>query len=631
MPDRDGLNPFLTGKNAYLTARCAEVISQGDSMGGRKHITWLVPGVVALLSGGLAVVHAPVASAATPPTLKLKILLIGEGSGDVTTTAWRAALDSEGVPYTLVTASGSAGSETISLPTLSSGTTGNYNGVVIADSPGDYASGALLPLYSYESAFAVRQVDGYMYPSPSLGVTETTGGPLDGTTGTLTSAGLAAFPELKGPVPFDIGTYGYGAAVSNGAPYTPFITDSAGDAMAGVYQHPTGASDPQAGVSELALNFDYNSNQTQWLLLAPGLINWVTQDTHLGLYRNYFGQDIDDTFIADNEWSSQYQCTPAATDPPDYTCPPGKQGVAPGSGPGVPSDVQMSAADVAYVTNWEQQTGIKLSLAFNAIGACTADTSADESNANCTGSHTDGSTTYTDPGQVVDPSYPNDAGLVNALLASQSDFSWITHTWSHLFLGCMLWRPQDLTTVSASGSGGTFSPGSYTYQVTAATAYGESEPSSSRTVTVGSGGSVTLTWPEAVNGAGTDGTSGPSLAQEEASHTGGTGFWGYNVYRLDPGSSTFGLVGQVAENPSPNVATTYSFTDTGRRAGEQPNSSPGFPTATNPGIDCGPGTSSWLPARSTQPDSSIDPEIGLDQAFAAANGLTSYTRSEEHT
>ena len=51
---------------------------------------------------------------------------------------------------------------------------------------------------------------------------------------------------------------------------------------------------PQAGVSELALNFDYNTSQTQWLLLAPGLIN----NTHLGLYRNYFGQDIDDVFIA---------------------------------------------------------------------------------------------------------------------------------------------------------------------------------------------------------------------------------------------------------------------------------------------------------------------------------------------
>ena len=48
---------------------------------------------------------------------------------------------------------------------------------------------------------------------------------------------------------------------------------------------------------------------------GPGLINWVTQDTHLGLYRNYFGQDIDDLFIADNEWSSQFQCTPGGHRP----------------------------------------------------------------------------------------------------------------------------------------------------------------------------------------------------------------------------------------------------------------------------------------------------------------------------
>ena len=72
--------------------------------------------------------------------------------------------------------------------------------------------------------------------------------------------------------------------MDSGAPYTPFITDSAGHTLAGVYQHPS--TDAQAGVSELALNFDYNASQLQWLLLAPGLINWVTQDTHLGLYRN---------------------------------------------------------------------------------------------------------------------------------------------------------------------------------------------------------------------------------------------------------------------------------------------------------------------------------------------------------
>ena len=80
-----------------------------------------------------------------------------------------------------------------------------------------------------------------------------------------------------------------------------------------MYVHPTNNGDPQGGVSELSLYFDYNANQLQWMLLSPGLINWVTQNTHLGLYRNYFGQDIDDLFLADNEWSRQYQCTPAAT------------------------------------------------------------------------------------------------------------------------------------------------------------------------------------------------------------------------------------------------------------------------------------------------------------------------------
>jgi hypothetical protein len=585
---------------------------------------WLAACLVTVLgASGLAATGVTAAAAATPPTLNLKILLVGDGSADVTTAAWEAALKSEGVAYDEVTATGAYGSETVTLPALSSGTTGNYNGVVIADSPASFAAGQLSALDTYESAFGVRQVDGYTYPGAALGVTEATGGALDGTTGTLTTAGLAAFPELKGPIPFDTGTYGYTATVNAGAPYTPFLTNSAGNTLAGVYQHPS--TDPQAGVSELALNFDYNASQEQWLLLAPGLINWVTNNTHLGLYRNYFGQDIDDNFIADNEWSSQFQCTPAATDPPDYTCPTADQGVAAGSGPGIPADEQMSAADVAYVVAWEKQTGITLNMAFNAIGACTAPSAADESSANCTGSVTDGSTTYTDPGQVIDSGDPNDAGLVNALLADQSDFNWITHTWSHLFLGCTVWQPQTLTSVTASGSGGTFTAGAYSYEITAATAYGESEPSTAQSVTVGANGSVALTWPEATNGTGTDGTPGPTLAQEEANHTGGTGFWGYNVYREDPGSTTYGLVGQVPENTAATSSTTYSYTDTGTAPGAAPDSGPDFPTATNPGIDCSSAAGSWLPASSTSPDSSIDQEIGLDQAFAKANGLTNFT------
>ena len=141
-----------------------------------------------------------------------------------------------------------------------------------------------------------------MYPDPNLGATEASGGALDGTTGTLTAAGLAAFPALAGPIPFATGTYGYGATVDAGAPYTSLLANSAGQALAGVYQHPS--TDPQAGVAELSLYFDYNAAQLQWLLLAPGLINWVTQGTHLGLDRNYVEMDIDDTFTPDNAWST---------------------------------------------------------------------------------------------------------------------------------------------------------------------------------------------------------------------------------------------------------------------------------------------------------------------------------------
>jgi hypothetical protein len=518
------------------------------------------------------------------------------------------------------------------LPALTTGTAGNFNGVVIAGSPSAFAAGQLTALDSYESTDLIRQIDGYGYPSPLLGQTDASSGDISGTTGTVTAAGLVAMPQLKGTIPFDTGTWGYGATVDAGAPFTPWITSSAGQVLAGVYQHPSG--DPQAGVSELALNFDYGSSFLQWLLLAPALINWVTQDTHLGLYRNYFGQDIDDNFIADNEWSSTYQCTPAATDPTDYTCPAGVAGTISDT----PPNEQMSAADVDYVVAWEQQTGIKLNLAFNAVGACTAPAANEESTANCGGSITDNGTTYTDPGQVVDATtsdgFTNDSGLIDELLKYKADFNWVIHTWSHEFLGCTNFQPQAVNSVTANATGGSFAAGTYSYEITAATAYGESEPSVPQSVTVAANGSVTLSWPDATNGAGTVGSVsagllGPTLAQEEAIHTGGTGFWGYNIYRATGTTTTatnYGLVGQVAEN---GTQPTYTWTDTGATIpGGAPSSSDTNPTATNPGIDCSSAANSWDPASDAgTTDASIDTEIAWDQAWAAANDLPNYSPS----
>ena len=177
---------------------------------------------------------------------------------------------------------------------------GNFNAVVIADSPAAYAAGQLTALDAYEASFGVRQIDGYT--APYLGITLASSGALDGTTGTLTAAGLAALPELAGPIPFATGTNGYWSTVVSGAPFTPWLDNAAGQVLAGVYQHP--ATDAQANVAELELGFDYNATMLQWELLAPGLINWVTQDSHLGIDRHYVEMDIDDTFTPDNAWST---------------------------------------------------------------------------------------------------------------------------------------------------------------------------------------------------------------------------------------------------------------------------------------------------------------------------------------
>jgi hypothetical protein len=180
-------------------------------------------------------------------SLNLKVLLIGSGASDPTTAAWAAAMTSEGVAYTEVDTTGSAPSETVALPALTTGTVGNFDGVVIADSPTGFAAGQLSALDTYESSFGVRQIDGYTYPDPALGVTEASAVALDGTTANLTAAGLAALPGLAGSVFFSTGTYGYPSTVTAGAPFTPWLENASGQVLAGVYLHPS--TDPQANVS----------------------------------------------------------------------------------------------------------------------------------------------------------------------------------------------------------------------------------------------------------------------------------------------------------------------------------------------------------------------------------------------
>ena len=545
-------------------------------------------------AGAAAPLAASPAVAATSQQLDLKVLLVGGvggGASDPTTAAWESALSTEGVPYTEVDGAGAAGSETVALPALSGGSQGYYNGVVIADSPADFAAGQLTALDAYESSFGVRQIDGYSYPNPALGLTDSSAGALDGTSAQLTPAGLLALPELKGTVPFGTGSYGYPATATAGAPVTPWLENSAGGILAAVYQHPS--TDAQAGVAELSLGFDYNAAQIQWLLLAPGLVNWVTGGLHLGEYRNYVEMDIDDTFTPDDAWDT-------TTHTIDYAD---------------ADALRMQAADVDYAAKWSQANDFRMEQLFNGGGS--VEYQADNSG--------------TDPVlaefQKTDPT----TGKPYA-----DDFGWLSHTYDtpYLDVGCATqnyieaelnentsWAaaapgstpgtgglgltestdsgqalgyenpqvfvpgnhsgfadlvpgnpatvdPPDLDEADAASGGGTLAAGSYEYavtdQFTDSSSAGQSAAYVTAPITVGSGGSV-------------------DLQMEAICHASD-----YLIYREVAGSNNWSLIDTMStpasatlpDNSSGDPASTadvtgggeqeLSYTDTGAAGTPQP-------------------------------------------------------------
>ena len=83
----------------------------------------------------------------------------------------------------MATATGTYGAETVTLPALTTGAVGNFNGVVFADSPSAFAAGQLTALDSYEST--VRGAPDRRLHVPVAGprADRRHGGALDGTTG----------------------------------------------------------------------------------------------------------------------------------------------------------------------------------------------------------------------------------------------------------------------------------------------------------------------------------------------------------------------------------------------------------------------------------------------------------------
>jgi hypothetical protein len=363
---------------------------------------------------------APPAAAATAPRVNLGVLVVTDGNP--WTEAIRQQLNSDGVPTTVINLNDS-GRPTITSSylsgTLANGTpVGNFQGVVLPnDAPSGLSSAEESALASYETAFSVRQVDAYLYPTGNVGTNPPSyAGPLDGTAATVTAAAkTAGFGYLKGSYNFQ-GTaggatsYGYLATpLPNTATttFTPFLTEtipgtSTTGTLAGVYSN--------SGREQLEISFGYNYYQLQYRYLAHGITDWLTRGVHLGYWRNYLTVDSDDEFNADAEWSQVGHCTPN-----DTACPPGTPATTPS---------RLTPADVTYAVNWEQQHTFTMELLYNGGASARFQVNG------------------------VDP-------LLTAFKPVASKFWWVNHTFTHQWLGCI----QDFTVTPwkcvTDGSGNT--------------------------------------------------------------------------------------------------------------------------------------------------------------------------------
>lgn len=339
----------------------------------------------------LAVSLAPAVSlAALLPTdrVDLRVLLLSADGSEPSLAAWQAALAREGVPYDTIVATSA---EPITAETLAKAPDhARYQAVVLATG-GLYQCGAQgcfsaldiaewQALDAFQARFGIRRVTAYAYPTPEYGLAYPFhSGDLAGTTPSLTAAGKVAFPELKGPVPIDVGSWGYYAEPA-GAAFTTLVAGPAGPggaaaAIAGVHARPD-------GFEELVVTVATNPYQLHAMLLSHGLVRWATRGVRLGYWRNYFNIHIDDVFLPDDRWDMVANTTHED------------------DGATLPK-IRMVAADVDRALAWQAKTGLQLDMVFNGAGSQEA--------IEATG---------------ADP-------LTARFLKYRNEFYWINHTWSH--------------------------------------------------------------------------------------------------------------------------------------------------------------------------------------------------------
>ncbi|HEV7751545.1 MAG TPA: hypothetical protein VGO71_08380, partial [Baekduia sp.] len=380
--------------------------------------------VLLLAVAALAALAVPVVLAATPnrilPTQRLdaKVLLLSADGTEPGFDAWKAQLTREGVPFDAVASYNTAGAKTSTLTDAQLADYGDnhakYDAVILATgdlghqvtNPGTPATTSFISaltdaewaaLAKFERTFGVRQLSDYTAPSPAHGLlTVAAGASQDGKTGTLTAAGQAAFPYLKGPIPIpndDPSLTSSEAFGSAGTPTDPanwqsLVSSPDGGSYLGIFTH------PDDGREEMVMTVASNQYQSHAQLLRHGMLNWVTRGVFLGYQRNYLELQVDDLFLGDDAW-----------DPATHTT---------NYGPDTAS--RMTAADVRQAVAWSKSHNLRIDFAYNGGGSQLWLNQVNED-------------TNPNNNATTDP-------LVTEIVANKGSFGFINHTYDHPNIDC---------------------------------------------------------------------------------------------------------------------------------------------------------------------------------------------------
>ena len=359
------------------------------------------------------------AQGCSTPVIDMKLLVITNGKSEADFPAIQQILNYIGTPYDVLDMT--VNTEGITASMLSDGAChGYYQGIIFAFGGYIYTLPGMANLTAYEQAFAVRQLNWYMSPNNDFGFNYPYNGtiPSSGTDSmSYTSAGSSVFfyANKNNPVPITnaniyLGTPLDATALPPGASVTPLLVDPSGYTLSLVYNFGDGRE-------YLTQTFDSNPSLLHDLVLAYGLINWVTKGVFLGDYHIYAAAQVDDFFINSSEWVPGTPCTNPITHdrtPPDSTSLP---------------LARINSADMTSLVNW--QNGIesdpllanfKLTLAFNGVG-------------------TTGNTDWTG----LPSSGRSNDDLTTNVQNYQSHFHWISHTYDH---------PETLNGLHKSDPGG---------------------------------------------------------------------------------------------------------------------------------------------------------------------------------